>query len=193
MKNSSVNKKQQQKEKTQTVTYRLPEKIVKQIETESKNKKISKNVLVKQILEKHGRWDVFSAKIGMIPVPKELLQRFGSEMDTSDINMIVDLLKPIIKNDVLFIKGKYDLNEFIETLEDYVHATGMSSDHRIEGPLHHFIIQHELGRTWSLFVAQFLKEIFHEFIPEESVKTQTTDTTVIASIALGEDFDEHNY
>jgi F0F1-type ATP synthase delta subunit len=47
--------------------------------------------------------------------------------------------------------------------------------------------------AWSLFTEQLLKEIFHEFLPEKNVKTQTTESTVITTIPLGEDFDEHNY
>ncbi|MDH3824879.1 MAG: hypothetical protein OES14_03720 [Nitrosopumilus sp.] len=194
LENSKAKRKLDQikKEKTRTVTYRLPEKIIQILESESHNKKISQNVLVNQIFEKYVQWDRFSDKIGMIPVPKDILHQFGDEMDKNDINMIVDVLKPVIKNDVMFIKGKYDLKRFLETLEYYVRATGMSSDHRIEGPLHHFLIQHDLGMTWSLFVEQLLKEIFHEFLPEENIKTQTTSATVITTIALGSDFDEHS-
>jgi hypothetical protein len=69
----------------------------------------------------------------------------------------------------------------------------MTSDHRIEGSLHHFIVQHELGWKWSLFTEQLLKEIFHEFLPEKNIKCQTTESTVITTIALGEDFSEHDY
>ena len=66
-------------------------------------------------------------------------------MSTSDIHEIINVIKPVIKDTVLFIKGKYDLKRCIETLEDYMRASGMKSDHRVEGSLHHFIIQHELG------------------------------------------------
>ena len=69
----------------------------------------------------------------------------------------------------------------------------MHSDHRIEGSLHHFIVQHALGMRWSLFTEQLLKEVFHEFLPEKNIKAQTTDSTVIVTVSLGEDFDEHDY
>ena len=179
------------KEKTRTITYRLPVKLVEELETEASQKGISQNVLIKQILEKYIQWDRFSDKIGMIPVPKGILQSLGAHLEGQDINMIVDLLKPVIKDNVMFMKGKYDLKRCIETLEDYMRASGMKSDHRIEGALHHFIIQHELGKSWSLFTEQLLKEIFHEFLPEKNIKTQTTESTVIATIALGADFNEH--
>ena len=65
------------KESTRNITYRLPEKLVTELETESTQKGISQNVLVRQILEKYVQWDRFSSKIGMIPVPKGILESLG--------------------------------------------------------------------------------------------------------------------
>ena len=191
MKVSSA-KKTQPKEKTRSITYRLPEKIVEELEAEAMNKRVSQNVLVNQILEKYIKWDRFSDKIGIIPVPKSILEALGEDMEGKDIDEIINVLKPIIKDNVMFIKGDYDLERCIETLEDYMKASGMKSDHRIEGQLHHFIIQHELGMKWSLFTEQLLKEIFHDFVPDKNLKCKTTESTVIATIPLGSDFGEHD-
>lgn len=156
-------------------------------------KNISQNVLVKQILEKFVNWDRFADKIGIIPVPKAILDSLGENMEGEHINQIIKVMLPTIKDSVMFIKGKYDLKRCIETLEDYMRVSGMRSDHRMEGDLHHFIIQHELGMKWSLFTEQLLKEIFHQFLPEKTMRFQTTDSTVIATISLGSDFSEHDY
>ncbi len=181
------------KETTRSITYRLPSKIVEELETEAMHKNISQNVLVKQILEKYVNWDRFGDKIGMIPIPKRILDSLGAEMDGEDISEIIKTVLPIIKDTVLFMKGKYDLKRCIETLEDYMRASGMKSDHRVEGELHHFIIQHELGMNWSFFTEQLLKEIFNQFMPNKNIKFQTTKNTVIATIELGSDFSEHDY
>ena len=181
------------REKTRSVTYRLPVKLVEEIEMEALNNNVSHNVMAKQILEKYIQWDRFVAKIGIIPVPRKILDVLGMEMDSSEINEIINVIKPVIKDTVLFIKGGYDLKRCIETLEDYMRASGMKSDHRVEGSMHHFIIQHELGSNWSVFTEQLLQEIFHEFLPETKMTGQTTESTVIVSIPLGEDFSEHEY
>ena len=181
------------KEKTRSVTYRLPVKLVEEIEMEAMKNNVSHNVMAKQILEKYIQWDRFSGKIGIIPVPRKILDVLGMEMDSSDINEIINVIKPVIKDTVLFIKGGYDLKRCIETLEDYMRASGMKSDHRIEGSMHHFIIQHELGSNWSIFTGQLLQEIFNEFVPDAKMTSQTTESTAIVSIALGEDFSEHEY
>ena len=181
------------KEKTRSITYRLPEKVVEELETEAMEKNISQNVLVKQILEKYIKWDRFGNKIGMVPVPKKILDVLGEEMEGVDIDDIINALLPTIKDSVLFMKGSYDLKRCIETLEDYMKVSGMKSDHRIDGEMHQFIIQHELGIKWSLFTEQLLKEIFHQFVPDKNLKFQTTKNMVIASIPLGSDFSEHDY
>jgi len=167
--------------------------MVEELETEANEKQISQNVLVKQIIEKYLQWDRFASKIGMIPVPKDLLMTLGKDMQGKDITKIVDAIIPVISEAVLFMKGDYDLKRAIESLEDYMKASGMKSDHRMEGNVHHFIIQHELGMNWSVFTEMLLKSIFHKFLPDKNLKCKITDKTVIASIPLGSDFDEHDY
>ena len=56
-----------------------------------------------------------------------------------------------------------------------------------------FLIQHELGTKWSVFTEQLLTQIFRSFMPEKELKFQTTDSTVIMSVELGSDFNEHDY
>ena len=181
------------KEKTRSITYRLPAKIVEELESEAMEKNISQNVLVKQILERYVQWDRFGDKIGIVPVPKKILDVLGKDMQGEDIEGIISALIPTIKDSVMFMKGKYDLKRCIETFEDYMKASGMKSDHRVEGDVHQFIVQHELGLKWSFFTERLLKEIFHTFEPEKNMKFQTTENTVIASIPLGSDFSEHDY
>ena len=183
----------QNKPSTRSITYRLPEKLINELETEASQKNTSQNVLVKQILERYVAWDRFSTKIGMIPVPKSILKSLGDELDGQDIDEIINLIFPMIKDTVLFIKGGYDLKRCIETLEDYMTASGMNSDHRVEGDVHSFIIQHDLGIKWSVFTEQLLSQVFRSFVPDKELKFQTTDSTVVLSIPLGSDFNEHDY
>lgn len=184
---------QQKKDVTRSITYRLPEKMINELDSEARQRKISQNVLVKQILERYIQWDRYSEKIGMVPVPKEIVESLGADLDGRDIDEIINVVFPMIKNNVMFIKGGYDLERCIETLEDYMRASGMKSDHRIDGELHTFIIQHDLGMKWSVFTEQLLTQMFRYFATDKDLKFQTTDSTVILKIALGSEFNEHHY
>ena len=181
------------KEKTDTMSYRLPTELLKSLETEAMQKNISQNVLVKQILTKYIEWDRFAQKMGMIPVPQRILESLGGEMSHQEILKVIDTLFTTIKDSILLMKGGYDLKRTIETLEDYMRSSGMESDHRKENDVHHFIIQHKMGMQWSIFTELLLRRVFTEFEMEKELIFQTTESTVIASIPLGSDFDEHDY
>ena len=181
------------KEETNTISYRLPSKVLNELETEAREKNISQNVLVKQILTKYVEWDRFAQKMGMIPVPQKILRSLGGDLSNEDLLRIIDSLFQIIKDSVLFMKGGYDIKRTIETLEDYMRNSGMESDHRKENGLHHFIIQHKMGMQWSIFTELLLKKVFVEFEKDDGLTFQTTESTVIATAPLGSDFDEHDY
>ncbi len=181
------------KEETDTISYRLPSKLLDDLETEAREKNISQNVLVKQILMKYVSWERFASKMGLIPVPQRILESLGVDMSHQDVLKIIDALFVTIKDSVMLMKGGYDLKRTIETLEDYMRSSGMESDHRIEGDLHHFIIQHKMGMQWSIFTELLLRRVFTEFEKGNDLTFQTTESTVIATIQLGSDFDEHNY
>lgn len=175
--------------KTRSITFRFPTRLVTNLESEAEQKNISLNVLVKQILERYIEWDRFSYKIGMIPVPKEILKSLDGMINSKDINNMIDKIHPNIQDIVMFMKGDYDLIKCIQTLEEYMKASGIKSDHRVtEGGIHHFIIQHELGINWSIFTEQLLKEIFGKFMPEKSINCKITESTVVATVELGSDF-----
>ena len=69
-----------EKKPTRSTSYRLPEEILNELQTEAQEKNISENVLVKQILEKHVKWDRIEEVVGMIPVPHGLLKIIGKEI-----------------------------------------------------------------------------------------------------------------
>ena len=182
-----------EKKPTRSTSYRLPEELLNELQTEAQEKNISENVLVKQILEKHVNWDRIQEAVGMIPVPHGLLKIIGKEMTERQIDNLVNTLFPIIMDSTMFSKGGNDLERTIEMLEDFMRASSLKSDHRVEGAVHHFIIQHGLGMTWSMFIEKLLRKIFVEHTPDIELTCQITDTTVVASVPLGSDFDEHSY
>lgn len=178
-------------EKTTSVSFRYSIDLIEALNAEAVEKEISLNVLTRQIHQKHVEWDRYATIMGMVQVPHELISFIGTEMKDEVIDKIIDVLHPKFKDWVMFMKGSYDLKRSIETLEEYMNASYLSSDHRIEGSTHHFIIQHNLGITWSLFLERFLKRIITEFLPDKPIQFKTTDNVLSATIALGEDFTLH--
>ena len=62
------------KSKTRTVSFRVPENILNDIEKEAKTKLVSTNSLINKILLQYVQWDKYEERMKMYPLPEESLQ-----------------------------------------------------------------------------------------------------------------------
>lgn len=179
--------------KNKVISFRLPEDIVEDIENQASRTGLTTNGLVREVLIKYTRWDIFASKIGLVPFPKDFLILLLKDLTQEKIEEISALFYQQFKDWTLYSKGKYGLKQCIETLEDYMKASGVESDHRIIGDEHKYIIRHNLGLHWSFFGANLLKNLFFDFVPEKRVEFTTSANTLTATISLGRHFSEHDY
>jgi len=61
----------QRKEQTRSITYRLPAKLVEELETEAAQRRISQNVLVRQIIESYMQWGGILTRSGWFSSRRE--------------------------------------------------------------------------------------------------------------------------
>ncbi|WKT57348.1 hypothetical protein QVH35_08045 [Candidatus Nitrosotenuis chungbukensis] len=172
------------RENTKSITFRLPKRILEQIELEAGQNNVSENVLVKQILTNYVDWFRLSKGTGMIPISKESFQMLTQNLDGTSIYDIVENIHLMIKNFGLIRYGRYDLKTAIESLSMYVQMSNFQLVHLKEENSHRFLITHSLGISWSLVLEQLINATFGEFIDPSQIKFKTTDDSIIASVTL---------
>ena len=178
---------------TEHITLRIPRHVADALEHEAKRRNVSTSHLHNSILRKWADWDVNVQSLGLIQTPKEVLADIMSGMGESEISKTVLKSMEFFKDAVIMMEGRYDLKRCIVTLEKYMRATGMASDHTVENGVHCFTVRHKMGVPWSLFVASLLKQLFAEFVPDLETAFEMSDGTAVVKIDLGSDWDEHDY
>ncbi len=89
-----------------------------------------------------------------------------------------------MKDAVLFMKKQYNIWTVLSVLQEYMKVSGINSDHRIEiGRKHVFVIQHDLGESWSIFTKELLKLIF-ENLAKVKAEVNVTPNMTIAEVIL---------
>lgn len=171
-------------EKTESISFRLPKRILEQIEQEAKQNNVSENVLVRQILTNYVDWFRLSKGTGMIPITKESLQKLGEHLDITSITYIVEDISSLIKNFGIIRYGKYDSSTILDSLSMYIQMSNSQMVHLIEENTHRFLINHNLGMTWSLVLEHLFKTIFAEFIDSSTIRFAVSDDSIIASLVL---------
>ena len=181
------------KDTSKHITFRASDNVAGVLEREATHLGISTSALLNSILQRWVSWDRHAQKLGLIPTPKELLLEVISGANEAQIHNLVEKSLKALKDSVLTMKGGYDLKRCISTLEEYMSATGMASDHTVVSGVHRFKVNHDMGIMWSLFVKYLMEHLFGQFVPDKKVSFDMSEGTVVVSVALGSDWDEHDY
>lgn len=188
-----------QSRKTRSLTIRLNSIVIDELQTEADNRQMPLSVLINQILKRYVEWDRYQNRIGMMPVPRAMLSNLtgkaisiAESRGVKDVDLYRDeLIKQaselafsLIKDSVLFMKKHYNLEVVLSVLKEYMEASGIKADHKVEGPRTHvFIIQHDLGENWSLFAKELLALIF-ENLANAKAEIDMTPNTTVAEVVL---------
>jgi hypothetical protein len=190
-----------QSRKTRSLTIRLNSIVIDELQIEADNRQMPLSVLINQILKRYVEWDRYQNRIGMMPVPRAMLSNLtdkaisiAESRGVKDVDLYRDeLIKQaselafsLIKDSVLFMKKHYNLEVVLSVLKEYMEASGIKADHKVEGPRTHvFIIQHDLGENWSLFAKELLALIF-ENLANTKPEIDMTPNTTVAEVVLRE-------
>lgn len=190
-----------EQKKSRSITFRVDSITIDELQREADQHQISLNVLVNQVLRRYINWDSYENRLGMMPVPKAILiTLIDRAMELAKNNGIKEeaigpfrdqIIKDaanaafdIMKDAVLFMKKQYNIWTVLSVLQEYMKVSGINSDHRIEsGRKHVFVIQHDLGESWSIFTKELLKLIF-ENLAKVRAEVNVTPNMTIAEVIL---------
>jgi len=176
-----------------TVSFRIPNRVVSELKSDAARLNVSPNTMLNSVLRRWLDWDRHAKKLDLIPVPKKMLSEIVLGGDAGQIHGLASTALLSFKEAVVLMKGKYDLKRAIETLEEYMTIIGMASSHTVSGSVHCFIVRHEMGVAWSMFMQAMLQEMFGELVPETRADFEMLDGIVSVKIDLGSDWDEHDH
>ena len=145
------------------VTFRFVGDVLEQLRKESNQKRVSLNTLAGQVFKTHTEFSGASSKAGMIPFPKNLLVRLMNRLSEEEVQQLSqEIAKNEMKDMLLSIKHQYSTEAFIDLIESWIRACGFPFTHDHSDSTHSFIIQHEMGKRWSIYLAELFKFVFND-------------------------------
>jgi predicted DNA-binding ribbon-helix-helix protein len=182
--------------KTESITFRLESEILDNLRQEAKRKDISVNTLVSQIARQHTSWHSMAAYAGFISVRKPFITKVMESQDEEKIKSLASYVARSSNKDfILMLRGKYNIHSALDIVETWVRISGYSYTHNIENldysnRAHRFVIHHDMGRKWSLYLAELYKNLFEDF-EVSNAQFGLTDTTLVFRVVVSvEDEDD---
>lgn len=170
--------------KSGSVTLRFDADILDDLRKESDHKRISLNTLATQIFRTHNDYGSMSAKAGMVSFHKSLLIRIMDRLSEDEILKLSEYIaKNEMKDTVLLMKKRYDASAFVDFIESWARVSGFEYRHDISGWTHAFVIQHDMGKRWSVYIANVFRNAFAD-VGAKWADFQSTDNTVTFNVEI---------
>lgn len=164
------------------VTMRFDGDTLERLRKEADQKRVSLNTLASQIFKTHTEFTGAAAKAGMVSFQKNLLIRLMNKLSEDEIRMLSqEIAKNEMKDTVLMVKRKYSVESFIDFIESWIRVSGFPFSHDVSGNTHHFIVQHDMGKRWSIYLAELFKFVFQD-LGAKWADFQTTDNTIMFNV-----------
>lgn len=176
---------------SESVSFRLPYDILYKLRQEAKRKEISVDRLMTQIAKQHTDWYVNASQIGFISVRKSLIMKLLDEIGEDE--KIKGIAREVAKGSsdfLLLIKKQYNIpiESALDFIESWIKESGYPYLHDISGVdqnIHHFVIQHDMGLKWSLYLSEIYRDLFEELFSITGVHFDMTDNTVGFTLDTG--------
>ena len=158
------NAKHNHQHQSESITFRLDITILNKLHHEAEQKDISVNTLVSHIIRRHIDWHSNAAKAGFVTVRRGLLSHLINRLSEKEISSIAEYIaKNETKDFVLLLRNEYNIESALDVIETWIKISGYPYRHEVNYTLHSYVIQHDLGKNWSLYLAELYRFLFEEF------------------------------
>jgi hypothetical protein len=149
---------------SESVTLRLDKDILDKLRKEAKEKQVSLNVMMGQITLQHLDWHAYASKAGFIAVTRGTVREMLEKITEKDIVEIAEYVaKKESKEFIIMLKNDYSVTSALQVLDTWLKIVGYSYRHEVRGSEHSYIIQHEMGKKWSLYLKELFRLISEDF------------------------------
>jgi hypothetical protein len=168
--------------RTVTMTFRIDERTMDILKSESEQKEVSLNILINQILRRYVDWQMYEPKVGMITIARPVASALFERMSEADVTkMARDVGKNAVHDIALFMKGKMDLPSFMSWFESRMKISSIEFSHtKLSQGKHSYVMKHDLGYNWSLYHKTLLELIFSEILHRRADIAITATTMTLS-------------
>lgn len=166
--------------RSEVLCIRLDHNLAEELRGEAEYLNLSFNVLANHIFTRYVRWERDAGRLGFIPVTKELFRSLMEKLNDSQLEQLAAISVKNLADVVIYMQKKFDLQAFLEWLDELCKASGFAKKHLINDTLHTFILQHDLGLRCSMYFRALFRMVFRKL--EKPIEPEVTSQSVAFTV-----------
>ena len=164
----------------ESITFRIDSQKLKTLRECAEENQVSLNTLVNQILTGYIEWDMVAVKAGYATIQKDILREMFDAVDDETLKDVALKTADSSKDIMLIMTGQVSLDAFFSMLRNRAKRSGFTFREYEEKGIRKFILQHEMGRHWSMFFKIHCERIINN--TGHKANGEYTDNTLIISV-----------
>jgi uncharacterized protein (DUF4415 family) len=149
---------------SESVTIRFDKDALDRLRRESKDSQVSLNTVINHIAMQHLAWYAHGCKAGFIVVRKGDIVKMLEKISEKDVTEIAEYVtRKESKEFITMLRNEYTITSALDVIETWVKVAGYSYRHEVIGSEHFYIIQHDMGLKWSLYLKEQYGVILEDF------------------------------
>lgn len=148
---------------TSVITIRVPDFIKNELLNISESNHLTLNANIAKILIQYIEWEQFVEDAGFVYTNKIFLKQLFKNVDEKEIVKIAkEYCVESLKTSVLYIHGELNKNTLLKTIESWLRTSHIPFRCIQKHDEPHYVIQHSLGKKWSLYLNTVIETIANE-------------------------------
>jgi len=152
------------KSTNESVTFRVNSEILNRLKKEASDSGISPSTLVNQLIKNHVGWHSVASKAGFIPVRRVLITKLFEGLEDQEIKSTAQhVAKASNRELLLHLRTEISIDAALDFFESWLKASNFAYRHEgTQNFRHSYVVQHNMGKKWSLYVGELYKLLFEE-------------------------------
>ena len=93
-----------------------------------------------------------------------MISNLINRLSEKEISCIAEYIaKNETKDFVLLLRNEYNLGSALDVIETWIKMSRYPYRHEVNNTRHSYVIQHDIGKNWSLYLAELYRFLFEEF------------------------------
>jgi len=170
------------KRNTNTITFRIDEKLDEKLREIAKEEKISINILANQIFAKHLDLDVYIEKFGVMKMSKKVFKMFLDKTDSTELKLLaLDAGFNEPKEFMLFKWKEITSENVFAFMKIYCEHCGYGQCDLLQSENKTSMsIRHNFGEKGSVYIASFLKAVVTSTLNRECNIMESSESVTIS-------------
>jgi len=174
--------------KSECTTFRFDSETMKSLREEAKQKDISTNTLLNQIVKEHLKWHANASNAGFVAVSRFLITSLISHLSEQEIISVGEnVAKNTNKDTILLLENEYTMKSALDFIENWIKISGYKYKHHEinDGQNRHmYVIQHDMGIKWSIYLANLYQFLFDDVKKDNKrrIEFEKTENTLAFTV-----------